>query len=269
MFPLEQMPDARRFKLPLYASAFLMSVLGLVWCLHTTRLPHALAQAIPVSTTARNAYWAGYISTRTAGYTAVQATWRVPAIECARGTHGNGTVYAWIGEGGYARGLMSPLVQAGTASDCFAGLLRYHAFYETYPGSYAEDFPISIEPGDVITVRVREIGAGYWELSVHDSTLGERSSTTTQHFVDATTADFIVERPTLCSSACTQVSIPHFNPIVFMNVRMRDNTGISTCCIRNSAPLALADDASNHVLAVPARIPGMPQSLSVLWRRSD
>jgi len=243
--------------------------MGLIWYHNAAHLSPTLAQAIPVSATSRNAYWAGYVATRASGYGEVRATWRVPAIKCSRATHGNGTVYAWIGEGGYARGVMSPLIQAGTASDCFDGLLRYHAFYETYPGSYAQDFPVSIEAGDAFAVLVRQISASQWKLSVHDLTLHERSSTLIYHQVDMTTADFVVERPTLCSSDCSQVSVPRFDPVVFTNVQMRDNAGIPTCCIRNSDRLALADDATGHVLAVPAQIRGMPDSLSVLWRRSD
>jgi len=269
MTPRERLSCASRVKRRLYVSAFLTSLVGLIWCRHAARLPHALAQATPVSATSRNAYWAGYVASRAGGYSEVRAAWRVPAIRCPRGTRGNGIVYAWIGEGGYARGLLSPLIQAGTASDCFGGLLRYHAFYETYPGSYAQDFPISIEPGDAFTVRVHEISAGYWELTVQDLTLHERSVTSIYHNVDTTTADFIVERPTLCSTDCSQVSVPRFDPIVFTRVQVRDHTGIPACCLQKSDRLALADDATRHVLAVPAEIRGAPNSLSVLWRRSD
>lgn len=222
---------------------------------------HAIAQPLPVSPASSNPYWAGYVLTSTPGYVAVRASWTVPRIPC-RTTSRNATIYAWVGEGGYLDGISDPLIQAGTASDCFLGAPRYHAFYEWYPGIYATDFPIGVSPGDRVTMSVVETQWGVWTLTARDDTNGQQGAVSTTASVDARSADFIVERPTVCAgTTCGQADLGRFGNVTFRDVQTLAAPGTPA---RETAIQLV--DAGSRQLAVPARTPALARSYTVLWR---
>jgi Peptidase A4 family len=232
---------------------------------HTTR---ALAQPIPVAAATDNPYWGGYVRTRGEPFSSVQASWVVPKAPCSVASLPS-TSYVWIGEGGYMQGLASALIQAGTASDCFGGTVRYHAFYEWYPGIYATDFPISVRAGDSVTVRVEKQQPGYWVLSIRDNSTGAKSATTTFFAPDTSSADFIVERPTLCSlGVCQQALLGRFGTVTFQDVRVTGSSVLTSNAVRGAVPIALIDPNTNRVLAVPGHVPSSAGTLSVIWRGS-
>jgi hypothetical protein len=252
-----------------YATAAVL-LAYVVWTHRFTHVSHAIAQPVPVAASTTNGYWAGYVLSGNAPYAGVQASWTVPAISCGR-NDGNSTAYAWIGEGGYLRGLSSSLLQAGTASDCLAGVERYHAFFEWYPGIYATDFPLVVRPGDRVTARLAELQPDYWSLSMRNETTGMQSTTMTDDAVDQGTADFIVERPTLCGAwSCSQVALAPFGSVTFDNVRIQTaaaGLGAAPQASNGAVPIALVDGGSSRTLAIPGRV--HPGSFSVIWRRSQ
>lgn len=226
------------------------------------------AQPVPVRAAGTTDFWSGYVLTSDAPYSGVQATWSVPRVRCHAGVP-DGTAYVWIGEGGYLRGPLSALLQAGTASDCFGGMPRYHAFFEQYPGGYAADFPLLLGAGDVITVQVRRVQRGLWELSVDDLTTGGRSVTTATAGPDTGSAELVVERPTVCGSwSCGQLSLARFGSVTFSNTRTWQRDGTERVMARQGVPLALTGTLGQAELAVPARGPrsGSP---AVLWRAAE
>jgi hypothetical protein len=223
-----------------------------------------------VAAASNDDYWGGYIAT--AGpYSSVSATWTVPQVPCSAGTPGLSTAYVWVGEGGYLRGITSRLIQAGTASDCFAGAPRYHAFYEWYPGIYANDVPIDLRPGDAVTVRVSEQAPGYWVLSLRNDTTQQKSTTATVDEVDTGSADFIVERPTLCSEdwSCSQVPLAKFGAVTFRDARVTDARGGVLKPGTAAQAMDLVNPANGRVLAVPALARGREQDLAVVWRNGS
>lgn len=225
---------------------------------------HAIARPLPVRAGSTNPYWAGYVMTSTPGYVAVRATWTVPRIPCSTSPLHDATVYAWIGEGGYVDGISDPLIQTGTASDCFLGVRRYHAFYEWYPGIYATDFPIAIAAGDSVTASVVETQWGVWTLTVRDNTTRQQGAVSTAARVDARSAEFIVERPTVCVGInCGQADLARFHGLTFQNVQTLAAPGTPP----RTTAIALVD-SKEHKLAIPARAPSLQRSFSILWRNS-
>jgi Peptidase A4 family len=233
--------------------------------------PRTIAQPIPVPAATTNDYWAGYVMTGSAPYHGVHASWTVPATRCS-GNRGSSTAYVWIGEGGYVRGMMSSLIQAGTASDCLNGVPRYHAFYEWYPGIYATDFPVQVQVGDRVTLRVDQPQPGYWTLALYDETSGARSETATVYNADTDSADFIVERPTLCTGwSCNQIPLGRFDSVTFRDAAigaasgdLRPNPGAA-----GVESIALTNPDSQRTLAVPGRVRTQSGDLSVIWQQSQ
>jgi hypothetical protein len=233
---------------------------GLIWTIGSSHSSHTWAEPIPVPAASTNTFWAGYVATN-GPYAHVQASWTVPAIPCSARSASNSTTYIWIGEGGYLEGLASPLIQAGTGSDCVSGMVRYHAFYEWYPGIYATDFPLDVRAGDQVSVRLQETQPDYWIVSFRDDTTGSSSVTATVFHADTGSADFIVERPTLCdATSCDQLALSRFGSVTFRDASVRGPDG-HLAPPHSPLAIALVDPSGERELAVPAR------ALSVLWRR--
>jgi len=168
------------------------------------------------------------------------------------------------------RGLDSPLIQAGTASDCLSGVERYHAFYEWYPGIYATDFPLALRPHDVVSTRIEQIRPDYWTLSIRDDTTGRQSTTATLFRADSESADFVVERPTVCDgSSCRQVSLAKFGQVTFNDAQTCSAPAGAYRPVVDAQPIALAAASNARLLAVPAKVLGVSRSLSVLWHGGD
>jgi len=243
---------------------------ALLWVYGSPHTSRTFAQPVPVPAASTNQYWAGYIASDVGPYTAIGATWTVPAAPCSGPSARNATTYVWIGEGGYLRGFASPLIQAGTASDCLAGIARYHAFFEWYPGIDATDFPILIRPGDSVTIQLEETAPDFWSLSVRDETTQTRSATSALFGPDTGSAELIVERPTLCAmGGCGQVALGRFGSVTFHDIHLRTAAGADLTSVPNAAPIALVSGDSDHELAVPAKVDGNGAALSVLWRQSS
>lgn len=238
-------------------------IAGIVWSVGSSRPSHTFAQPIPVPAASTNTYWAGYVAT--AGpYTEVEGSWTVPMITCPHHAS-NSTAYVWLGEGGYLQGLASSLIQAGTGSDCLAGVPRYHAFYEWYPDIYATDFPLEVSAGDDVSIRIQEAQPNYWIITFRDDTTNTQSTTATIFHADTGSADFIVERPSLCDAAgCSQTALSRFRSVTFHDIGLRNAGGARVDAARGATSIALVDPTGEHSLAVPARAGA---ELSVLWRR--
>lgn len=227
-------------------------------------------QPVPVAAASNDDYWGGYVATR-GPYSSVAASWTVPSVPCKSGSAGMSTAYVWVGEGGYLQGVASRLIQAGTASDCISGVARYHAFYEWYPGIYASDFPLDVRSGDTVSVRISQGAPGYWTLELRNATTGQRSTTATLETIDSGSADFIVERPTVCSgdAACDQLPLAKFGSVTFRDARVTDEHGVSLDPALGATSMALVNPRNGRVLALPATDRSSRRELAVLWRRGS
>ena len=108
--------------------------------------------------------WSGYATTGS-GITGVKSTFTVPTA----GLVPPGFAANWAGIGGYTS---SDLIQAGTSEDPIEG---YYAWYEILPASETQltnctgDANCTVNPGDVVTVDIHNVGTNLWSVSVTDA----------------------------------------------------------------------------------------------------
>lgn len=153
------------------------------------------AQAAPVtsyqqadsSTSALN--WAGYVATG-GTYTSVSGSWIVPTV--AAGSSHNVADATWVGIGGVSS---KDLIQAGTeAIPNSDGTLSYQAWLELLPQD-SRVVPLTISPGDSVSVAITESGTNMWQISFVDITTGRSYSTSVNYDSSLSSADWIEEMP--------------------------------------------------------------------------
>ena len=173
--------------------------------------------------------WSGYVATGL-GSTASTAststvfknatgTWRQPAATCAA----TGTASAsaiWVGLGGYST-TSTALEQAGTSADCSAsGKPSYYAWWELVPEPSITIKNLKIFPGDLITASVVVNGSEVL-MQIKNRT---RKSVFTKRVTlanpDLSSAEWIAEAPSECSSNgfCRQVPLANFGSVTFTKV---------------------------------------------------
>jgi hypothetical protein len=163
--------------------------------------------------------WSGYAAHRSGvRFRNVSATWREPAASCTT----NHDTYSsfWVGLGGYS--LSSPaLEQVGTEVDCNAnGRQTLSAWYELVPAP-ARTIRMAVAPGDIIIGNVHVSGHRV-TVGLADATRGEYfAKTFTDHVVDTTSAEWITEAPSDCTSAntCTTLPLANFGTVRFDGAR--------------------------------------------------
>jgi hypothetical protein len=183
--------------------------------------------------------WAGYVASKSGvRFRRAAGFWTVPSATCSAGAPTYSA--AWIGLGGYHNGSKG-LEQIGTDSDCRSGgSARYTAWYELVPDA-AHTANITVRPGDRMAASVL--------VSGHDVRLRLIDLTTnrsvTKHLrasaIDITSADWIVEAPSACTSAtsCETLPLANFSPVTFAGAEAT-TTGGHTGKIAGSAWSAVA-----------------------------
>ncbi len=174
----------------------------------------ALADSAQASTVSTN--WAGYAATPSSdsSFTSVSGAWTEPQTTCASSTQTYSAV--WVGLGGYNTNA-SALEQIGTEADCTAsGAARYSSWYELVPAGPV-NVSIKIRPGDRIVASVTVQSHGV-TLRLRDLTSGKRFSTTRRVTkIDDSSAEWIVEAPSVCVTAqsCTTLPLTNFGTASF------------------------------------------------------
>ena len=162
--------------------------------------------------------WAGYVafpSARTGrAFSSISGSWIQPTATCTAA--GESASAIWVGLGGYSS--HSPgLEQIGTDSDCSPhGTSTYYSWFELLPAATV-DIPLAVHPGDAMTASVTVSGSAV-TLRLRDATTGQRFSQTRRDaHIDRSTADWIVEAPTVCEgvSRCGLLSLTNFGEVPF------------------------------------------------------
>ncbi len=141
--------------------------------------------------------WSGYI----AGgglYSAVSGSFTVPSLEGS--TLANNGVGEWIGIGGVQAGT---LIQAGIGEfpdPTDPNLFYTQPFWEVYPAPANTITGFSVTPGDQVTVTIAEISGSDWSITVKNDTNGETFTTDQTYSGSTSTAEWIVEAPTINGS---------------------------------------------------------------------
>jgi Peptidase A4 family len=162
--------------------------------------------------------WAGYavVGASAAGsrFARVTGSWTQPSASCRPGTASYSAV--WVGLGGFSDRSRA-LEQIGSEADCDrSGDAVYFAWLELVPHAPL-DLRLKVRPGDhlaaSVTVRGRAVA-----LHITDLSTGQRFHTTRRMSApDASSAEWIVEAPSICvgASACSTLSLTDFGTVSF------------------------------------------------------
>jgi hypothetical protein len=164
--------------------------------------------------------WSGYAVTAPTGtppltFGDVTGTWVQPRATCVAGSTSASAF--WVGIGGYDPSATS-LQQLGTSADCDAsGKASYTAWWEIVPAA-STPIKLKIQAGDTITAAVLVNGSRV-TMSLKNVTRKTRFSktvTVTQP-LDVSSAEWIAEAPSLCSSfgRCQVVPLTNFGTVQF------------------------------------------------------
>ena len=184
--------------------------------------------------------WAGY-AVHGASFRSVWASWRQPQVVCARGQ----TTYSayWVGLGGFSQNAQA-LEQIGTDADCTSsGRATYSAWYELVPRASVDITSLTIRAGDRLSASVDVRGHAV-KVRLANLTRGRTfARTVTASQVDTTSAEWIVEAPSLCDtqlSFCETQSLANFGTAQFADAK-------ATTAAGHTGPIA---DAAWHQTAI-------------------
>ncbi len=235
--------------------------------------------------------WSGYAlvaddPATPVAFSDVTGTWVEPKATCTSGRRDASAF--WVGLGGYSDSA-SALEQLGTAAECTGSTAKatHYAWWELVPAP-AVKIPLKINAGDTITAAVVVSGQKV-TLFLKDVTRQTRFSrtVTTAQTLDVSSAEWIAEAPSECSSTgrCTVVPLTNFGKVTFTKAAtianghpgtLLDATVDSTApWLASSIELIPQDNSffgSNDVLgpgvgAVPSVVTSDGRSFSVSWQR--
>ena len=158
--------------------------------------------------------WAGYAVHHThVSFKKVLGTWTQPTATC---TPGQPTYSSdWVGIGGYSISSQA-LEQIGTEADCTAsGLESSSAWYELVPAA-SQTIRVPVRAGDRVRAAVAIAGR---QVTLTLSNLTQHRSFTKRlraDVLDAASAEWIVEAPSVCSSnSCQTLPLADFGSTGF------------------------------------------------------
>jgi hypothetical protein len=99
-----------------------------------------------------------------------------------------------------------------------------YAWWEILP-ALETYVPLSVEPGNEVTVTISQLSAGLWSISLKNDTTGQAFSTTQSYSGPGSTAEWIVEAPTSGSTGALD-TLGHYVPnVTFRNLRISGTQG--------------------------------------------
>ncbi len=188
--------------------------------------------------------WSGYAVSTTSPascvpasgvhYTGVSGTWTVPTVTSSGssgrglfGLGGSSNTYSavWTGIDGFTN---DDLIQAGTEQDVINGTAEYSAWWEILPASETTIPNFTVDPGDSITVTIKDVSGSTWSIAVTDSggpnhtlTTPETFSTTQTYSGPGTSAEWIVEAPEVDGSIAT---LAHYASTAFSSATVNGSS---------------------------------------------
>ena len=170
------------------------------------------ATALANSTQSTN--WAGYaVHRQGVHFTQVVGQWTQPTVTCVPGPPTYSSL--WVGIGGYSSSSQA-LEQIGTEADCSgSGHEQSSAWFELVPAA-SSTISMPVAPGDGVNATVTVVGHEV-TVALHDLTTG-RSFQRRLHakLIDTTSAEWIVEAPSLCSgNSCQTLPLADFGSTGF------------------------------------------------------
>ena len=208
-----------------------------------------VAEAAPVREVSSN--WSGYAATG-GTFTSVTGTWTVPQPS---GTSA-GADATWVGIGGVNT---RDLIQAGTQSMASGGgSVRYEAWIEMLPDS-SQSVPLTVRPGDSVTVTITEQTAGSWLITIKNNTTTRSYSTTVSYSSSRSSAEWIEEAP---SSGRSVVPLNDFGVVTFTNGSAVKNGQTVTISGAGATAITMIN-GSRQAIAQPSTLTSDGASFSV------
>jgi hypothetical protein len=180
------------------------------------------------STTTTSSNWSGYAAHgSSATFKAVSARWRVPAATCEKDQQSFSAF--WVGIGGYDEN-STGLEQDGTELDCNAnGTESVSAWYELLPAA-PHTVSLTVSSGDLMSASVRIAGKSV-TLKINDLTTHKSFTKTVRDSdIDDTSAEWIAEAPSDCSSDsdCEVLPLADFGAVRFSNASATTTAGVTS-----------------------------------------
>jgi hypothetical protein len=236
-----------------------------------------------------SANWAGYVANPPASagshFSSVSGSWRQPSATCSAARETYSAV--WVGLGGYSEHAHA-LEQIGTDADCTrSGRARYTSWYELLPAAPV-NLTLEVHPGDemVASVTVKDHDV---TLRVRDLSTGARFSTTTRvAAIDTSSAEWILEAPSICvnGGTCEALPLTDFGSVAFSvaTATAKAHTGTLTDPDWTSTALELQQNAFTNIagragtragptpaltFAVPSAPSGANGAFAVSWQEQS
>ncbi len=197
--------------------------------------------------------WSGYAATG-GSFTGVSGTWSVPRFSPDGGF---GTDAAWVGIGGVRS---RDLIQAGTQQVVSGnGSTQYQAWVETLP-QVSHPVPLTIHPGDSVSVSIAEQSANTWLIAFTNNTTGQTYQRTEQYASAHSSAEWVEEAPS--GGRGRILPLDDFGTVSFSNgSAIKDGQQVSIAGATAHAITMLG--STNQPLAVPSAIGGDGASFTV------
>jgi hypothetical protein len=149
------------------------------------------------ATSSSSADWAGY-TLQGGPYTALSGTFTVPTT----GTTPGCTAYLqeWVGvdyadnadlfRGGVKISEVNP-----STGKCQSGHEFVSAFYEVEPGGTVVSIPVTVSPGDSVTVELWQVATGDWAVELTDTTTGQWYEASVSYSGPGGSAEWLLSAP--------------------------------------------------------------------------
>lgn len=188
-------------------------------------VPALAAAPLAAADSTQSTNWAGYaVHHSGVKFSRVLGTWTQPEPTCTPGVPTYSSV--WVGIGGYSL-TSKALEQIGSEADCSAsGRVTSSAWYELVPEA-SQTVRMTVAPGDRIRAAVAVSGRKV-TLSLDDLTRHRSfTRTVTASVVDITSAEWIVEAPSVCSQqgSCQTLPLADFGSTGFTSASARTTAG--------------------------------------------
>jgi hypothetical protein len=218
------------------------------------------------STLTQSTNWSGYAAT-SGPFSAVSGSWTVPTATCTQATTYSAV---WIGIDGYSSNTVE---QDGTGADCSGGIAVYSAWYEMYGDASVNNgysvalsstsYPVS--PGDVMAATVSYANS-QWTLTLNDTTANWNFSLTVASPsppAAQSSAEWIVERPEVCSTSCSLTTLTTMSPVTFTNAKATSGTVAGSISQYAYSQMEMVSQNGTTVLALPSSLSADGLSFSV------
>jgi hypothetical protein len=207
--------------------------------------------------------WSGYAaqtsltSPQSGAVSDVVGTWQVPFVTGST----NAWSSAWVGIDGYSDATVE---QIGTEQDTSKfGATRYYAWYEMYPAASVLISGLAINPGNVITGRVRYAGSNQYVLSLNNTSTGHSYQTTQTVSAQRSSAEWIMEAP----SSGRILPLANFGTVSFTgcNATVNDVSGPISQWAHD--PLTMVTGGKKSTAkAVPSALSSDGTAFTVTWQ---